>query len=209
MTLLARATAPASFAQCRMWYKKQKDADTDQSSLMIHNIPFFYRLYTGDTLSVEQLRHALQLVVNKHESLHTSLIYDPNKNILMQRVLTQQDINNDMFIVTESTYETDEQLNHIIENEKRNPHLFDLTQGLVCRCHIIYYKQISSNNILSDKDLIIFNFHHALSDFPSMNIFLRDLNQAYTTGQLLYNDNTNLRYLDYAVIEQQMSMTGA
>ncbi|CAF4173904.1 unnamed protein product, partial [Adineta steineri] len=36
-----------------------------------------------------------------------------------------------------------------------------------------------------------------------------DLNQAYTTGQLLYDDNTNLRYLDYAVIEQQMSMTGA
>ncbi|CAF4454711.1 unnamed protein product, partial [Adineta steineri] len=42
-----------------------------------------------------------------------------------------------------------------------------------------------------------------------MNIFLHDLNQAYTTGQLSYDDNTNLRYLDYAVIEQQMSMTGA
>ncbi|CAF1523936.1 unnamed protein product [Adineta steineri] len=42
-----------------------------------------------------------------------------------------------------------------------------------------------------------------------MNIFLHDLNQAYTTGQLLYDDDTNLRYLDYAVIEQQMSMTGA
>ncbi|CAF4355789.1 unnamed protein product, partial [Adineta steineri] len=51
--------------------------------------------------------------------------------------------------------------------------------------------------------------HHALFDFPSMNIFLHDLNQAYTTGQLLYDDNTNLRYLDYAVIEQKMSMTGA
>ncbi|CAF1292849.1 unnamed protein product [Adineta steineri] len=42
-----------------------------------------------------------------------------------------------------------------------------------------------------------------------MNFFLHDLNQAYTTGQLLYDDNTNLRYFDYAVIEQQMSMTGA
>ncbi|CAF4382473.1 unnamed protein product, partial [Adineta steineri] len=48
-----------------------------------------------------------------------------------------------------------------------------------------------------------------LFDFPSMNIFLHDLNQAYTTGQLLYDGNTNLRYLDYAVIEQQMSMTAA
>ncbi|CAF4310369.1 unnamed protein product, partial [Adineta steineri] len=42
-----------------------------------------------------------------------------------------------------------------------------------------------------------------------MNIFLHDLNQAYTTGQLLYDDSTKLRYLDYAVIEQQMSMNGA
>ncbi|CAF1352410.1 unnamed protein product [Adineta steineri] len=42
-----------------------------------------------------------------------------------------------------------------------------------------------------------------------MNIFLHDLNQAYSTDQLLYDDNTNLRYLDYAVIEQQMSVTGA
>ncbi|CAF1591872.1 unnamed protein product, partial [Adineta steineri] len=42
-----------------------------------------------------------------------------------------------------------------------------------------------------------------------MSIFLHDLNQAYTTSQLPNSDTTNLRYLDYAVIEQQMSMTGA
>ena len=36
----------------------------------------------------------------------------------------------------------------------------------------------------ADKDAIIFNFHHALFDFPSMNVFLHDLDQAYTTGQL-------------------------
>ncbi|CAF0897146.1 unnamed protein product [Adineta steineri] len=201
--------APASFAQCRIWYENQTDADTDQSSLTSHNMPFFFCLYPGDILSIEQLRHALQLIVNKHESLHTALIYDSNKNILTQRVLTQQDINSNMFTITESTYETDEQLNSIIVNEKCNPHLFDLAQGLVFRCHIIYYKQISSNNILSDKDIVIFNFHHAFFDYPSMNIFLYDLNQAYKTGQLTTDNATTLRYIDYAVIEQQTSATGA
>ncbi|CAF4162900.1 unnamed protein product, partial [Adineta steineri] len=127
----------------------------------------------------------------------------------MQRVLTQQDINTDMFTITQSTYETDEQLNAIFENGKCNPQLFDLAQGLVFRCHIIYYKQISSNNILSDKDIIIFNFHHAFFDYPSMNIFLHDLTQTYKTGQLTTDNATTLRYIDYAVIEQQMSMTGA
>ncbi|CAF1082353.1 unnamed protein product [Adineta steineri] len=107
------------------------------------------------------------------------------------------------------TYETQEQLNEILHDERRNPHLFDLAQGLVFRCHLVYYKQISSNHLLSHKDLLLFNFHHAQFDFPSMTIFLHDLNQAYTTDQLLYDDNTNLRYLDYAVIEQQMTMLEA
>ncbi|CAF4326130.1 unnamed protein product, partial [Adineta steineri] len=132
----------------------------------------------------------------------------------MQRVITHEDNNNNnnnnnMFSILETTYETDEQLTEIMHDEKRNPHLFDFVQGLVFRCHIIYYKQISSNHLLSHRDLIIFNFHHALFDFPSMNIFLHDLNQAYTSSQLLYDGNTTLRYLDYTVIEQQMPMTGA
>ncbi|CAF0798682.1 unnamed protein product [Adineta steineri] len=42
-----------------------------------------------------------------------------------------------------------------------------------------------------------------------MNIFLHDLDQAYKTGQLTIDNDTTLRYIDYAVIEQQMSMTGA
>ncbi|CAF1052190.1 unnamed protein product, partial [Adineta steineri] len=174
-------------------------------------MPFVYRLQPGHTLSVKQLRHALHLTVNKHPSLHTSLYFDFEKNLLMQRVITHEHKHNNdnIFSIIETTYETDEELNEILHDEKRNPHLFDLAQGLVFRCHIIYHKQISSNHLASDKDLLIFNFHHALFDFPSMNIFLRDLNQAYTTDQIITDDNTNLRYLDYAVIEQQMSMTGA
>ncbi|CAF1581740.1 unnamed protein product, partial [Adineta steineri] len=145
----------------------------------------------------------------------------------MQRVLIQQDISNEMFIITESTYETQEQLNVTIENEKCNSQLFDLVQGLVFRCHIIYYKQISSNNILSDKDIIIFNFHHAFFDYSSMKLFLHDLDQAYKTSQLTTDNATTLRYIDCqyiqflvlftlllssyldVAIEQQMSMTGA
>ncbi|CAF1569848.1 unnamed protein product, partial [Adineta steineri] len=202
---------PASFAQARIWHDERNRFDSDQPQIAIYNMPFVYRLQPGHTLSIKQLHHALHLTVNKHLSLHTSLHFDIKKNQLLQRVITHDDKNNNnnMFSIIETTYETDEQLNDILHDEKRNPQLFDLAQGLVFRCHLVYYKQISSNRLLSDKDLLIFNFHHALFDFPSMNIFLHDLNQAYTTGQLLYDDNTNLRYLDYAVIEQQMAMTGA
>ncbi|CAF3720953.1 unnamed protein product, partial [Adineta steineri] len=203
--------APASFAQARIWLDERIRFDPDKPQIAIYNMPFVYHLQPGHTLSIQQLRHALHLTVNKHPSLHTSLYFDIEKNLLMQRVITYEDKNNsnNMYSSIETTYETDEQLNEILHDERRNPHLFDLAHGLVFRCHIIYYKQISSNHLLSEKDIIIFNFHHALFDFPSMEVFHHDLNQAYTTGQLLYDDSTNLRYLDYTVIEQQMSMTGA
>ncbi|CAF1360905.1 unnamed protein product [Adineta steineri] len=188
--------APASYAQTHIWFDERIGINSNKSQIEAYNMPFMYYLFPNHTLSVPQIYNALQLVLAKHESLHTSLIYDSNKNLLMQRVLTQQDINNDMLIITESTYETDEQLNAIIENEKCNPQLFDLTPGFVFRCHIIYYKQISSNNTLSDKDIIIFNFHYAFFDYPSMNIFLHDLDQAYTTGQLTADNYTSLRYID-------------
>ncbi|CAF0983427.1 unnamed protein product [Adineta steineri] len=201
--------APASFAQARIWLDERIRFDPDKPQVAIYNMPFVYRLQSGHSLSIKQLHQALQLTIKKHPSLHTSLIFDAEMNLLIQRAITRKDNCTDMFSFIETTYETDEQLNEILHNEKRNPHLFDLARGLVFRCHIIYYKQISSNDLLSHKDVLIFNFHHAQFDFPSMEVFLRDLNQAYTTGQLLYDDNTNPRYLDYAVIEQQMSMTGA
>ena len=159
-------------------------------------MPIVYHLSSQHTLSVKQLHHALQHIVKKHPSLHTSLIFDSDKNRLMQRVIIHDDNIRNMFSFIESTFETDKQLNEILHGEKRNPHLFDLAHGHVFRCHLVYYKQISSNNLLSDKDLLIFNFHHALFDFPSMNVFLHDLNQAYSTDQLSIDDNTTLRYLD-------------
>ncbi|CAF1442458.1 unnamed protein product [Adineta steineri] len=206
-----KCRTPASFAQARIWLDQRIRFDPDKPQIAIYNMPFVYRLQPGHTLSIKQLHQALHLTVNKHPSLHTSLHFDIQKNLLMQRVIAheQKNNNNNLFSINETIYETDEQLNEILHDEERNPHLFDLAHGLVFRCHLAYYKQISSNHLLSHNDLLIFNFHHALFDFPSMEVFLNDLNQAYKTGQLLYDDDTNLRYLDYAVIEQQMSMTGA
>ncbi|CAF1531376.1 unnamed protein product, partial [Adineta steineri] len=202
--------APASFAQVHLLLGEQTHFDTNTPHMMNYNMPFIYCLHTEHTLSVKKLWHALQLVVIKHQSLQTSFIFDIEKNLFMQQVISLNDNNNKQFSFIESTYESEEQLNDIIENEKCNPQLFNLSQAHVFRCHLIYHQRISSNNCLSDKDIIMFNFHHAIFDLPSMHMFLYDLNQAYTTGQLPFIDgNTTLRYLDYAAIEQQMSMTGA
>jgi hypothetical protein len=147
-------------------------------------------------LSIKQLRHVLQLTIIKHLSLRTALIFDSEKNQLMQKIIDLNDNNKQLFTFIESTYETDEQLTDIMHDEKRDSQLFNLAQGLAFRCHLVYYKQIPSSDLLRDKDAIIFNFHHALFDFPSMDVFLADLDQAYTTDQLTTDDTTALRYLD-------------
>jgi hypothetical protein len=159
---------------------------------------FLYRLAPYHTLSTKKLRHALQLIINKHQSLRTSLTFDTEKKLLMQRIINpDSNDQNELFTFIESAFATDEQLNNIMHDEQTNPEHFNLTHGLVFRCHIIHYKKISKINLLGEKDAISFNFHHALFDFLSMNIFLKDLQQAYTTGYLPADDNnTTLRYLD-------------
>ncbi|UJR12904.1 hypothetical protein I4U23_017078, partial [Adineta vaga] len=194
--MIAFILAPASFAQYRIWHDNQIYFHTDQSFPTIHNMPFVYRLHSDHNLSVPHLRDALQLLLTKHESLRTSLTFHKDNNSLMQQIMTSNNDNNTLFTFIQSTYETHQQLTNIIHEEKRNPQLFHLAQGLVFRCHLIYYKHISSNDLLSDKDVIIFNFHHATFDVPSMNVFLHDLNQAYTTSQLSNTDDTIPRYVD-------------
>ncbi|CAF4041132.1 unnamed protein product, partial [Adineta steineri] len=201
--------APASYAQTGIWLNERIHFNSGKLQTAAYNMPFIYHPFPNHTVSVQQLYNALQLILAKHQSLHTSLVFDTKENLLMQRIIELNDNTNRLFTLIESTYETDEQLNDIMCDERRNTHHFDLSQGLVFRCHLVYYKEISSNNLLSDRDVIIFNFHHIVFDISSVNIFLNDLNQAYTTSQVFNDDNTTLRYLDYAVIEQQMSMTGA
>jgi hypothetical protein len=193
---LLSVIAPASYAQFHMWHDDQIRFHSDQPQMAIHNMPFLYRLSLSHTLSVNQLQQALFQVIIKHSSLRTSLVFNKAQNLLMQKVINTKNNNNKLFSFIESTFDTDEQLNNITHDEYRNNQHFDPAQGLVFRCHILYYKQISLNNMLSDKDAIIFNFHHAFFDLSSINLFLHDLDQAYTTNKLTNDNNTILRYLD-------------
>jgi NRPS condensation-like uncharacterized protein len=159
-------------------------------------MPFLFRLFPQHTLSVKQLRQSLQQIVTKHLSLRTALIFDTQTNRLMQRIIDSDNDKMQLFTFIESTFETDKEIIDIFHNEKRNSQIFNLTEGLVFRCHLVHYKRTLSNDLLIDNDAIIFNFHHALFDFPSMNIFLHDLGHVYKTGQLLGEEDNSLRYLD-------------
>ena len=186
-----------SFAQARIWVDERMRFHPDKPLTAIYNMPFLFHLHPHHTLSITRLHHALHLIIIKHLALRTSLIFDTNNNQLIQRI-NHPHLDNDkhLFTFIQSTFDTNEQLKHIMHNEKSNTHLFDLAQGLVFRCHLVHHEELPNNDLLCNEDAIIFNFHHAAFDFPSMNIFLDDLHQAYTTGQLPTDDHTTLRYLD-------------
>jgi Condensation domain len=190
--------ASASYAQIRVWFDQQIRSDSQTLLPAIYNMPFLYRPSPHHTLSIHKLRHALYLLLDKHLSLRTALIFDKQNNQLIQRIipLDDDDDNSQLLSVVQTTFHSDEQLIHIIHNETSDSQLFDLAEGIAFRCHLLHYQAIPTNDLLTHHDLIIFNFHHALFDTPSMDIFLADLNEAYRTGQLSSDHKGSLRYLD-------------
>ena len=153
---------------------------------------FLYHIESG-TLCIEKLQHAMRLVVKKHKALRTSLFFDFGKQQLMQRI-NEEDCDQ-LFSFVESKFESmDEVLTGIMHTERGNPSLFDLERGVVCRLHVV--RRNTNDKQLLPGDNIIFNFHHAMFDFPSVLIFHHDFNKAYTTSHLDYDDENQLRYVD-------------
>ncbi|CAF4047448.1 unnamed protein product, partial [Adineta steineri] len=114
---------PASYAQHQIWHDEEHRLHLDGPQLAIYNMVFCYRLSANHTLPVQQLRYALDLVVDKHQSLRTALIFDTTKNILTQRIVDQQNHENNRFSIVENICETDEQLNEIIHNAVIEQHM--------------------------------------------------------------------------------------
>ncbi|CAF1575306.1 unnamed protein product, partial [Adineta ricciae] len=176
------------------------------------NMSFSYQISSGGTLHISRLRRALHSVVTKHESLRTSLFFDVEKNILMQRIIEPDDNDDDnsrLFTLSESSFKTEDELNKIIYDERTNTTHFDLSGALVFRCHAAHRKQSVSSDQLCEGDVLIFSFHRALFDVPSIHIFLHDLNKAYAMEQVFSECSNCLRYIDYSVAERDMPMITA
>ena len=190
----------ASFAQQRLWMDEQirfNNSMAKQTS--VYNEILAFKLSSFTPLSIHRLHQALELIVTKHVTLRTALIYDEDK--LIQKALP---ISDDIYNI-EVTYVTnDTHLKEILYDEETNRSLFDLEQGQVFRCHILRH---SSNNEddsnLYQNDIIIFNSHHMATDGSSNdNIHQRSSIKLSQQQELPYNNEDNITYLDYAQYER-------
>lgn len=162
----------------------------------VYNIPLLYRLSEG-CLSIKDLRRALQKIALKHTVLRTSVQLNGN---LTQRIHSEND--RDWFIFC-TTFGDENVIKKIFMEEMTNQRYFDVSQGHVCRCHIVCHRSsISDSDVISTGDWIIFNFHHAAFDGESERIFLDELRRFYSNEQeqdalLQYIDCKSISYLDF------------
>ncbi len=161
------------------------------------------------SLSVDRLLQALRYVIEKHQVLRTSLIFNNNDNTLKQCITNQHQT---FTFMNEQTFENYEELNHIIYQIRINPNLFDLSIGRVFFSQIFRHKQSfnqNNNQLIKNSDIFLVGFHHTVYDGSSLPIFLKHLCFAYNNYKLWSDEEQSLQYIDYSVYERLIDMTSS
>ncbi|CAF4089118.1 unnamed protein product, partial [Rotaria sp. Silwood2] len=170
----------------------------------VYHIVLAFRVVPTDgksQLVISRLRSSLQLLVEKHASLRTCLqISDDNLSELRQRTLPSSSF---QVPLVESWIDSDNDLYNIIADDETNRSYFNLTQDHVFRCRVIRYREGNNDSV------IVFNFHHSAFDGTSEVLFLDDLCEVYSTGELTDFTNEAPSYLDYARWERQLDMSAS
>ena len=166
-----------------------------------YHIPLVYEIAQAP-VSLERLKRALSALIQKHKTLRTRLVFDETDGTLQQEIMDQISVE---IMLTSVNSEKD--LENILYDEETNPNLFNLSEGQVFRCHAIRRSWTIDGDLLAPSDILIFNFHHAAFDGTSIDIFFRDLQQAYSTDRSL--PPCVLDYIDYSMHEKEMNMNTA
>ncbi|RKH40633.1 non-ribosomal peptide synthetase, partial [Corallococcus sp. AB050B] len=175
---------PLSFAQQRLWLLDQL-----QPGDISYNIPTALRL-TGQ-LDVESLRHAFEALVDRHESLRTTLSAEheePSQCIQPPSGWELPVI--DLTTLPESHRE--EEARRVADTEARRP--FHLTTGPLLRSTLLRLGQ--------DSHLLLVTMHHIVSDGWSMGVLVREVAafyEAFSTGRTPVLPPLPVQYADFAV----------
>jgi amino acid adenylation domain-containing protein/non-ribosomal peptide synthase protein (TIGR01720 family) len=190
-TITRRATAepaPLSFAQQRLWFLDQFEQDS-----ALYNLPEIYRV--SGALNLQALRHGLDAVVARHETLRTSFA-----NVGGAPTLTINEPR-PVFLKIIDVRDNDPAereavaLQQAIEESQRP---FDLTLGPTVRAMLVQLDE--------QEYILLLNMHHIASDGWSHNIFVRELAAFYTahvSGQSAQLPELEIQYTDFAAWQRQ------
>ena len=181
------AAAPVlSFAQERLWLTSQV-ADPDAHSA--YNVSFGLRL-RGD-LDLAALERAIDLVVQRHESLRTRIQAVDGR----PRLIVDGTADVDLRLLDLSGQSEEEALTLAYSNMDEP---FDLSAGPLVRAQIIRLRQ--------DEHLLILSVHHIVTDGLSVDVQQREIGACYTAlceGREPDLPALTVQYPDYAAWQRE------
>ncbi|NOJ98999.1 amino acid adenylation domain-containing protein, partial [Corallococcus coralloides] len=172
---------PLSFAQERLWFLNQFHSDR-----AAYNMPMALRL--DGALDVEALEHALQALVDRHESLRTVF---PGEGIPAQRILPRMPVS--LRRVDASSRDEAEAL---LREDAETP--FDLAEGPLFRALLVRED--------AERHGLLLNLHHIVSDGWSMGVLYRELSAEYEARHAGRDSDLTplpVQYADYAAWQRQ------
>ncbi|MHA7630794.1 non-ribosomal peptide synthetase [Corallococcus sp. M7] len=172
---------PLSFAQERLWFLNQFHSDR-----AAYNMPMALRL--DGALDVEALEHALQALVDRHESLRTVF---PGEGIPAQRILPRMPVS--LRRVDASSRDEAEAL---LREDAETP--FDLAEGPLFRALLV--REDAEHHVL------LLNLHHIVSDGWSMGVLYRELSAEYEARRAGRDSDLTplpVQYADYAAWQRE------
>ncbi|GHO70186.1 hypothetical protein KSC_090780 [Ktedonobacter sp. SOSP1-52] len=179
---------PLSYAQKRLWFMQQMEQDAG-----FLNIPLGLRL--RGPLDLERLRHCLQEIVNRHETLRTTFVVhagepEPLIASTLPVMLEIEDV--------QGLAGSEQQLAVQQLSTQKVRRAFDLEHGPLFRVTVF--------KLAPQEHVLLVAMHHSISDGWSFSILVRELIELYTAS---HNSQPSslpplaVQYVDFAAWQQQ------
>ncbi|MFZ5579115.1 MAG: amino acid adenylation domain-containing protein [Pseudomonadota bacterium] len=178
---------PLSFAQSRLWFLYRYEPDN-----IAYNVP--NAMFFDHVADTRALTESLRLMSVRHESLRTLFVEEDGSpfQVILERV-TPELIIKDLRGMDEG--ELADALRMAATEQAETT--FNLERGPLMRYQLV--------QIADDRAVLMLTMHHIITDGWSMDIFVRELRQAYETlrreGEPAF-EPLPLHYADYALWQQ-------
>ncbi|PYH87967.1 acetyl-CoA synthetase-like protein, partial [Aspergillus ellipticus CBS 707.79] len=174
-----QAVERASYAQERIWFLHEYLADPTT-----FNVTLSYAV--NGLLRPAEMADAFRTVANRHESLRTAFFLDSQQSPqLHQGILAESQI--EISIQSIDTADVVDESYMSIKD-----HIYDLQKGQTMKVAIL--------SLTPSIHFLILGFHHLVFDGFSAQIFIKDLQSVYSSGEPL---PPAPNYRDYAVVQRQ------
>jgi amino acid adenylation domain-containing protein len=190
----AASPAPLSFAQQRLWFLSQMEADNTA-----YNLPVTYELL--GPLDVPTLERSLNEIIRRHEALRTTFTIRDGEPV--QVVSPSLTLGLPVVDLTHLTGEEQwEELRRRANVYAAQP--FDLERGPLVRASLL--------KLSEEAHYLLVLMHHIVGDAWSMGIIMSELSahyRAFLTGQPGPLAELPVQYADFAVWQREVSAADA